>query len=94
MCIRDRVRGLENVPKKFLIQAAACNLALLLRSRYGSGKPRAAHDRTAEAILMILVVINTVQDLLVSTVSSLIGTSWRSVKTPFSYFAGWSCFCP
>ena len=29
------VRGLENVHKKFLIQAAACNLALLLRSTYG-----------------------------------------------------------
>ena len=57
------VRGLENVHKKFLIQAAACNLALLLRSRYGSGKPRAAHDRSAEAILMILAVTQTVPDL-------------------------------
>src|SRR5208337_4091460 len=35
------VRGLENVHKKFLIQAAGCNLALLMRSLYGSGKPRA-----------------------------------------------------
>ena len=49
--------------KKFLIQAAACNLALLMRSRYGSGKPRAAHDRAAEAILMILAVIKAVEDL-------------------------------
>src|SRR5450432_4182492 len=56
------VRGLENVHKKFLIQAAACNLALLLRSRYGSGKPKAAHDRAAKAILMILVVMKTVED--------------------------------
>jgi transposase len=38
------VRGLDNVHKKFLIQAAACNLALLMRSMYGSGKPRAAHE--------------------------------------------------
>jgi len=60
------VRGLENVHKKFLIQAAACNLALLLRSRYGSGKPRAAHDRAAEAILMILAVIRALEDLLAS----------------------------
>src|ERR1700692_4385948 len=51
------VRNLENVHKKFLIQAAACNLALLMRSTHGSGKPRAAHDRAAEAILMILVVL-------------------------------------
>jgi len=56
------VRGLENVHKKFLIQAAACNLALLLRSRYGSGKPRAAHDRAAKAFLMILAVMKTVED--------------------------------
>jgi len=57
------VRGLENVHKKFLIQAAACNLALLMRSTYGSGKPRATHDRAAEAMLIILAVINAVEDL-------------------------------
>src|SRR5277367_5173098 len=57
------VRGLENVHKKFLIQAAACNLALLLRSRYGSGKPRAAHDGVIDAILTILAVIKVVPDV-------------------------------
>jgi transposase len=56
------VRGLDNVHKKFLIQAAACNLALLMRSTYGSGKPRAAHDRAAEAFLIILAVMKTVED--------------------------------
>jgi hypothetical protein len=60
------VRNLDNVHKKFLIQAAACNLALLMRSTYGSGKPRAAHDRAAEAILMILAVIRAVKDIFVS----------------------------
>src|SRR5205823_13112160 len=48
------VRGLENVHKKLLIQAAACNLALLPRSLYGAGKPRAAHDRGVKAILALL----------------------------------------
>src|SRR5207302_9311320 len=57
------VRNPENVHKKFLIQAAACNLALLMRSTYGSGKPRAAHDRTAEAILIILAVIRAVNEI-------------------------------
>jgi transposase len=57
------VRGLENVRKKCLIQAAACNLALLLRSTYGSGKPRAAHDRAAEVILMIFAAIKAGEDL-------------------------------
>jgi transposase len=60
------VRGLTNVHKKFLIQAAACNLALWMRSRYGSGKPRAAHDRAIEVILMILVVVNAVEDIVLS----------------------------
>ena len=46
------VRGRDNVHKKFIIQAAACNLALLMRSMYGSGKPRAAHDRAMEAIFV------------------------------------------
>jgi transposase len=57
------VRGKENVHKKFLIQAAACNLALLLRARYGSGKPRAAHDAVVDAILTILAVIQAVEGL-------------------------------
>jgi len=60
------VRGLKNVHKKFLIQAAACNLGLLMRSTYGSGKPRAAHDRAADTILMILAVIKPLEDLLLS----------------------------
>jgi transposase len=55
------VRGKENVHKKFLIQAAACNLALLMRSRYGSGKPRAAHDAVVDAILTILAVMTAVE---------------------------------
>ncbi len=60
------VRGLENVHKKFLIQAAACNLALLMRSTYGSGKPRAAHDRALDAILVILALMKAVEDLSLS----------------------------
>ena len=42
------VRGIENVHKRLLVQAAACNLALLMRSTYGAGKPRAAHDQPVE----------------------------------------------
>jgi hypothetical protein len=51
------------VHKKFLIQGAACNLALLMRSTHGSGKPRAAHERAAGAILMIWAVRKTLQDV-------------------------------
>jgi transposase len=58
------VRGKENVHKKFLIQAAACNLALLMRSLYGSGKPRAAHDGSVDAILTILALMKAMEDIL------------------------------
>src|ERR1017187_203183 len=54
------VRGKEKVHKKFLIQAAACNLALLMRSKHGAGKPRAAHNRAAEAIFAILAFITLI----------------------------------
>src|SRR5450432_1091510 len=76
------VRGLENVHKKFLIQAAACNLALLLRSRYGSGKPRAAHDRAAEVILMILAVMTATGSTFstVLTFFNLLGPVFRMAE--------------
>ena len=57
------VRGLVNVHKKLLIQAAACNLALLLRSCYGAGKPKAAHDRVVAAVLAILAFMSVVESL-------------------------------
>jgi transposase len=55
------VRGLENVHKKLLIQAAACNLALLMRSLYGAGKPKAAQDQLRPAVFAILAFIRAVE---------------------------------
>jgi hypothetical protein len=55
------VRGRENVHKKLLIQAAACNLALLMRSIYGVGKPKAAHDGLRNAVFAILGFIRAVE---------------------------------
>jgi len=55
------VRGTGNVHKKLLLQAAACNLALLMRSIYGAGKPRAAHDHAIEAIFAILAFISALE---------------------------------
>jgi transposase len=56
------VRGIKNVHKKFLIQAAACNLALLMRSVYGAGKPRAAYDRAVAALFAFLAVLTADDD--------------------------------
>jgi transposase len=55
------VRGLENVHKKLLIQAAACNLALLMRSFYGTGKRKAAHDQVRRAVFAILGFIRAAE---------------------------------
>jgi hypothetical protein len=48
------LRGRENIHKRLLIRTAACNLALLLRSLYGAGKPRAAHGLKPETHLAFL----------------------------------------
>jgi transposase len=54
---RLQVRGLEEVRKKLLIQAAACNLALLLRTKHGAGTPRglAAAAKTLYAAILGLL---------------------------------------
>jgi len=55
------VRGRENVHKKLLIQAAACNLALLMRSLYGTGKPKAAQDHLRTVVFAILALLKAVE---------------------------------
>jgi transposase len=74
------VRGLSNVHKKLLLQAAACNIALLLRSFYGAGKPRAAHDRVFQAISMFLAIMSALQDL--SSIRYIINTSQYGRSRP------------
>jgi transposase len=81
------VRGNENVHKKFLIQAAACNLALLMRSVYGSGKPKAAHDEAVDAILTILAALKAVEDIF--TVSPLILSRVLPFRPAPLAFFGW-----
>jgi len=56
------VRGLDNVHKKLLLQAAACNLALLMRSMYGSGKPRAAHEGVIELVFAFLALMKAFEN--------------------------------
>jgi transposase len=57
------VRGRENVHKKLLIQAAACNLALMLRAKYGSGKPKAAHERGNGAVFVFIALLIALKEL-------------------------------
>ena len=48
------VRGHENVRKRVLIQAAACNIGLLLRHQSGVGTPRSLQGRAVSAICRLI----------------------------------------
>ena len=48
-----RLRGRANVEKRYLLQAAGANLALVMRSLFGLGTPRGWADR-AQAVFLAL----------------------------------------
>ena len=51
---RTRLRGRTNVAKRYLLQAAGANLALVMRALYGLGTPRGWADRAQAALLALL----------------------------------------
>jgi hypothetical protein len=51
---RTRLRGRANVAKRYLLQAAGANLALVMRALYGLGTPRGWAARVQEAFLALL----------------------------------------
>ena len=53
------VRGKINVQKKLLLQAAACNLALVLRQLLGAGTLRGLQDRITELFLLVFWITAT-----------------------------------
>ena len=50
---RTRLRGRANVAKRYLLQAAGANLALVMRTLYGLGTPRGWADRAQAAFLAL-----------------------------------------
>jgi transposase len=77
---RLHVRGRENVHKKLLVQAAACNLALLLHSMLGAGTPKGLQDRMAAllfALLRALLAYPTHRRLTGEVSGKPTLTSWR-----------------
>ena len=54
VCVGVWVRGHENVRKRVLIQAAACNIGLLLRRLTGVGTPRSLQGRAVSAICRLI----------------------------------------
>ena len=57
------VRGVGEVHKKLLLQAAACNLALLLRTRHGAGTPRGLAEAKKWLWALILALLEAFRSL-------------------------------
>jgi transposase len=56
---RTRLRGRANVAKRYLLQAAGANLALVMRTLYGLGTPRGWADRVQEPFWALLGAVLT-----------------------------------
>lgn len=54
---RTRLRGRENVEKRYLLQAAAANVALVMRALFGLGTPRGWADRARQAFFTLLTAL-------------------------------------
>jgi transposase len=83
---RLHVRGKQNVQKRLLLQAAACNLALLLRKMVGAGTPRALHDVGEHLFFVLLRLISAINAIPVtsSLVVSLHGARHTASRSMFS----------
>jgi len=53
---RTRLRGLWNMKKRYLIQTAAANLGLVMRSAFGYGTPRELANRVRAAFSFLLLL--------------------------------------
>jgi transposase len=63
---RVHVKGREEVAKRILLQAAACNIALILRTLTGAGTPRASAEARrllVWAFYSLLEAINAIADM-------------------------------
>ncbi len=70
------VRGRENVSKRVLIQAAGCNLGLLLRRLTGVGTPRSLQGRALSAMCGLIERLIELWDRL----TGAWGPKWRRVR--------------
>ena len=76
---RLHVRGRDNVAKRLLLQAAACNLALILRSMGGAGTPRGSADHRQRLVFVFLSIL--------AALHRLTDQSLRSGDQPSAYWS-------
>lgn len=80
---RTRLRGRENVRKRYLLHVAAMNLALVMRSLLGSGTPRQEAEARKGRFALILVLWATVEVIgrvVVRVATFGWGAGWRTVE--------------
>jgi transposase len=65
---RTHLRGHKNILKRLLVHAGACNLGLLMRTRFGIGTPRGLQGRSAAAIAALVAWWVLIRDRWTSTV--------------------------
>ncbi len=54
---RTRLRGRDNMHKRYLLQAAAANLGLVMRKAFGCGTPREMAARARAVFVLLLTVV-------------------------------------
>ena len=74
-----RLRGLDNVNKRYLIQASGANLGLVMRSLFGRGTPRGM----AEALRAITLAVSRCM----SHRGTLVDALWALFTNPSSFWA-------
>ena len=60
---RTHLRHHENIAKRLLVHIAGLNLALLMRTRFGVGKPRCLQGRVAALLAVIAALLPALRDL-------------------------------
>jgi transposase len=80
---RTHLRHHENIAKRLLVHVAGLNLALLMRTRFGVGKPRCLQGRSAALAAAAAVLLCLLRDLCHQMQSALrVESLWPTVAVP------------
>ena len=71
---RLHLRGRDNIAKRVLIHAAGFNVGLLMRVKYGLGKPRSCSAKAAAARALILMVLRPFHSIHAALRSAAVAT--------------------
>ena len=71
---RVRLRGRDNVQKRYLAHLAAMNLGLVMRTLFGAGTPRQAAAAALAVLLVLWARLRAIVESLVSSALDLCGT--------------------